>query len=151
MAGLCIDCGVPVTKQSLRCRSCRTKKQWEIGALRPHPMPLQPSEIREMAEIECAWVGALIEGEGHIAKNQAHVSVAMTEIEPIATLLRLTGAGTIMYQEKNGGDPRYKPIWWWELHRKLSILALLEQISPYLASTQEHAQRVIATLRAEVG
>lgn len=100
-----------------------------------------PSSVREMTAVEAAWVGALIEGEGSMiahprGRTTWAVTVQSTDVETIATLLRLTGAGLVY--SKRVPDGR-KPQWSWEVRRKFDVRDLLYQVCPYLTGKRERA------------
>lgn len=84
-----------------------------------------------MTAEEAAWVGALIEGEGCVTFGRSNWSlvVASTEIETVATLLRLTGAGTVCLASR---PPNRRPVWRWCVARKIDLRAVMWQVYPYL-------------------
>ena len=69
----CPECGGVMDRKSHRCQGCFLR--W----LRPYL--LRPSTVRQMSDIEAAWVGAMIEGEGTIRADG--VSLSNTEIEKL--------------------------------------------------------------------
>lgn len=72
------------------------------------------------------------------------VKSSSTEVETIATVLRLVGDGNV--QTYQSPRPRHKRAWSWEMQSRRSILALLPQIIPYLTSKREVAEAMYAEL-----
>ncbi|KKN84431.1 hypothetical protein LCGC14_0288930 [marine sediment metagenome] len=129
--------------------------------------------VRTMSDVEAAWVGAMIEGEGSIRLRGrlkpgvwvpigAHtrdrlddvdqispmgVDFYSTDVETIATMLRLTGCGTVYYREPrpdyvspNGAQAfAKKPSWQWVVQYKELVRGICAQIQPYLTSKRDLA------------
>lgn len=109
------------------------------------PTP-KPSSLREMSEVDAAWIGAMVEGEGCITNTPSNYTfpyrlvVCSTSVETIATLLRLTAVGTI---HTRPSKPGYKSLWVWSVDRQNDIRALLRYISPYLTDKQDLANAAL--------
>ncbi len=93
------------------------------------------STAREMSAVEAAWVGAMVEGEGHVSprlhgKSSINFRVSNTSVEVISTLLRFTGVGRVYFQSLNPG--RWRPVWLWTLTRMADVEAVGRQIRPFL-------------------
>jgi len=94
----------------------------------------------------------MIEGEGTISHypqhdhNAALISVTSTSIETIATLLRLVGAGRIIFQEAR--LPNRKDAWRWTITRSNDLVALGQQIRPYLTDKSENLKGLFADIVA---
>jgi len=76
----------------------------------------------------------MVEAEGTIRcpedlRQASLISVVNTSVETIATLLRLAGAGCILFC---GVRPNRKPAWRWQLTAHNDLMALGRQIRPYL-------------------
>ena len=112
----------------------------------------QPRTARELSPIEAAWLGAMIEGEGsfgaydygkltHYPGTYLSLSVANTEVETIATVLRLAGCGgvTVTHRVTRYHQDHHKPNWTWQERRRANVIALLRQIAPFLTGKQERA------------
>jgi len=144
----CTDCDKTIKKSSTRCKSCARKFEWGNGSRVYNSYgPRGVSTVRQLTEVEAAWLGALIEGEGHIAAHTDHrgycqprVVVEMVPVEPIATVLRLVGDGNISMAKQR--EP-YQDSWRWELKKMRSLQEFLPQIMPYLASKREVAEEVL--------
>ncbi len=100
-----------------------------------------------MTATEAAWVGAMIEGEGGVYCYKKHgaqpsVQVCNTEVETIATILRLVGDGNVSVQKK---VRPYKDLWQWSLSAVNSVADLLPQVTPYLTGKRERAEYVLTT------
>src|SRR3990167_2254942 len=98
---------------------------------------MHPSSLREMTEVEAAWVGATIEAEGTISRRTQkpqiiEIRVGSSSVETIATLLRLRGVGTVYLHSSAASPLTKKTIWDWVVFRKLDSLALISAVSPYL-------------------
>ena len=83
-----------------------------------------------MSEVERAWVGAFIEADGcaFIRRRPNRtgsivVSVTQKELDPIATLLRITGAGAIQLHQGS--------MWYWTVARMNESKTLARQCAPY--------------------
>lgn len=91
---------------------------------------------KEMTEIERAWVGAFIEADGTVfATTQASgrtrrftIGAVQLEIDPIATLLRVTGVGSV--SRVRNGEGR-NPVWRWIVGAYEDALSIAEQCAPY--------------------
>ena len=103
----------------------------EIREAHPGGARPRPSTVRTMTEIERAWVGAFIEADGcafvrHQPERSDHIVITITqkEIDPIATCLRVTGAGRVHL------DMRVN-IWFWSVSRLNDARELAIQCAPY--------------------
>lgn len=103
-------------------------------------------------------MGAMLEGEGcfllrypddkHPTALRGGLRCASTDIETIATLLRLVGDGNVGFHRP--APAHYKDVWWWDLAKQRSLLALLPQIMPFLTSKYLVAQEMYEKLRGYV-
>ena len=107
--------------------------------------------MRQMSNIESAWVGAMIEGEGSVTECKSgngqvypRLVVYNTEVETISTILRLTGGGAVYYDGRNN-QTHLKPCWRWCLTGTKKVVEVLEQIQPYLSGKQDEAKRLLDT------
>lgn len=93
----------------------------------------------------------MIEGEGTVSwrfRNpnvmEPLVSVGNTEVETIATVLRLVGAGCVgILSQSSLGT---KTMWQWTLHKRADVVKLLAQIIPYLTGKQGQSKALLWTL-----
>lgn len=106
-----------------------------------------------MSPEESAWVGAMIEGEGHIHIGHrkrgnmfGFVIVTICDVETIATLLRFVGDGTVHMPQRRA--PNYLQPWTWILSPMNSMSNLLPQIIPYLTGKRDRAEELLVGLRA---
>ena len=115
-------------------------------------MTYQPQVAREMLPIEAAWVGAMVEGDGSFGvypRASQHgymkLSVNNTEVETIATLLRLTGAGGISVVDRETRYHRrhHKANWQWQVGRRADVVAILRQIAPFHTGKQDRALALV--------
>jgi hypothetical protein len=98
--------------------------------------------IRQMTEVERAWVAGLLEGEGcffpieyktkgYGPYTYARVAVLMTDLDVLQRLQEITGIGHI-----NGPtprkDPRHKPIWHWVASKNKESIILMRAVYPLM-------------------
>lgn len=96
----------------------------ELNARHPGGSKLRPSQVRTMSDVERAWVGAFIEADGcAFMRKGPNLNVVQKEIDPLATLLRVTGAGKIQMNSKG--------IWAWTVWRANDALDIAKQCAPY--------------------
>lgn len=123
----CDVCRSPVHYKSrtFKCHKCARKlgKQ-PLGKL---------TTVRNLTECQSAWVGAMIEGEGSVTQvkdsNRIKISVYNTDVEIISTLLRFVGEGRISVDKRSSKN---KLCWHWSMHKKISIVKLAKQITPWM-------------------
>lgn len=130
----------------LRCRKCEI--QYRTTG--------HPTSIQNLSPEAAAWLGAMVEGEGSLSWDRPNtcnnqyrlrVVVANTEVETIATCLRLVGAGRVTSQVMGNS----KRVWHWVLSRRSDIAALLPQILPYLTGKREKALEALVVYRPMAG
>ena len=87
---------------------------------------------------ECAYVGAMLDGEGciNMTPNGKYPSVRIfnTEVEYIAAILRATGCGRV-----HSELPRMrgkKRLWGWIAGRGNDLQSLIPQLLPYSTKAQ---------------
>jgi hypothetical protein len=98
--------------------------------------------IRQMTEVELAWVAGLLEGEGcffpieyktkgYRPYTYARVAVLMTDLDVLQRLQELTGIG-----HSDGPtprkDPRHKPIWHWVASENKESITLMRAVYPLM-------------------
>jgi len=111
----------------------------------------RPATVRTLSPLEAAWFGGLFEGEGSIPQHGERrkrsgaitLELSSTEIETIATVLRLVGAGSIDYipaeRFARRGLPHRKDQWRWRLHGRENCDSILRTILPFLTGKRERA------------
>ena len=113
----------------------------------------KPRKVRTLSDVEAAWVGAMIDGEGSIyrcvGRSPYRMDFANTEVELVATMLRLVGSGCVGYvngkpSERRAFIKHIKDAWRWYLYPINDIAALLEQIAPYSIKAQKWLPDVLA-------
>lgn len=110
---------------------------------------IRTSEARAMTPVEAAWVGAMIEGEGHVSpklhgKLSVNFSVSNTSVEIISTLLRFTGVGRVYFQSLKPGV--WKPVWLWRLTRMVDVEAVGKQVRPFLGDKRTVLDCLLAAI-----
>ncbi len=109
--------------------------------------PRQKSTVRQLSSPEAAWLGAMVEGEGSIClrgRRPRYIAVYSSEVETVATCLRLAGDGTVIYDGEPSSAIGRKPMWRWHLAKINSLFELLPQLIPYLTSKDGRAEEVLA-------
>lgn len=169
----CPECGRDVhpypaaTRGIRRCHSCAAKESWRKGehahitgrALSRLQILGRPCTVRDMSDAEAAWVGAMIEGEGNFVhqpagkngrlSHGAEVLVHNTEVETVATCLRLVGDGTINVVLPRAHRMATMPLWRWRTAKHRSMRKLLPQIIPFLTGKREAACLYLSLLEHE--
>ena len=97
-----------------------------------------PSQVRTLSDVEAAYVGAMLDGEGHIGR-EPHIYVTNTNVEIIATLLRAIGLGRVT--PGSMGPQNRLQVWRYALTRINDVFALLPQIVSYSMKAQECLKR----------
>lgn len=113
-------------------RSESMRRAWEDPEKRARLLSNRRHErrIKEMSPVEAAWVGAIIEGEGHALKGNTpsgSIRVTNTDVEIISALLRVTGVGNVYLKPEKVN----KDCWVWDVSASADVLSLAEQIAPY--------------------
>ncbi len=100
----------------------------------------EPSRLVQMTEIERVYMGVWLDSDGSVTRRHGviwGITVSNTEIEHIATALRLTQAGSVAftpYRAKNQYGK--KPLWRWSLQRRAEVRDFLQQVRPYSIKAQ---------------
>lgn len=101
------------------------------------------SRVRQMSEVEAAWVGAIIEGEGYVvvapkhSKHKAKMGVVNTDPEVLSALLRLTGAGSVGQVGRSRSKWSKKMCFTWQVQRWREVQDLARLCSPYCMKLQK--------------
>ena len=106
------------------------------------PTRRKATSLRLMSEVEAAYVGALVDGEGCIRNQDVHsrgggrsvsVVVGNTELELISALLRITGIGVVCKDKPQLGR---LPFWRWGVYAIEDTKSLLRRIAAYSLKAQ---------------
>lgn len=111
---------------------------------------------------EAAWIGAMLEGEGTVSLRfdergyeDVDLVIYNSEVETIATCLRVIGDGCVYYRGKRLSSKwpgsGSKEQWAWSLQRKPAVRDLLRQIIPYLTGKQDRAKIAFMVLHPIAG
>ena len=148
--GTCPDCSCRTSRSGCRCSPCAIRKLWREGKM---VRRTRPRRGRDLAEVEAAWLGAMVEGEGSVLGRKRNtrstpiqplVQVCNSSVEVIATCLRLVGTGCVYLRPRCRGDKdHWKPVWFWIVTARQDVLYLLDRIAPYLASKQDRAMAIL--------
>ena len=117
--------------------------------------PFQPSSVKEMTEIEAAWMGALLEGEGtaEVAwyptrqgsgryTPRIRASVVNTDPELMSACLRLVGTGSVSPRSpREGSFGKHKQQFVWTLQARNSVLDFFHRVAPYSMKAQDALTR----------
>lgn len=100
-----------------------------------------------MDEIECAWVATLLEGEGSfglgaqghrvrtVAIRQLRITCAMTDLDTIEKLHRITGIGNIAQESRTDKRRPYaKLLYVWHASKRGDVVPVLEAIRPHMGA-----------------
>lgn len=106
--------------------------------------PREPvsSSLRVMSEIEAAYVSALIDTDGCVSCDGGRywrIEFTNTEVELIATILRLTGVGRVYHRNRQGNA-----CWDWGVYRISDVIALMKQLQPFSLKIQRVLEKVNA-------
>jgi len=132
-----------------------------LNWLHIHNMPIRPSSsmvsdtlrfTKKLSLFELGWISALIDGEGHIMLMKqpsrtnsfsASVGITNTSKELLEKVRDTLGVGSIIYNKYSGEYKAYRDLFRIELFGRRDILALLEQIMPYLIIKRKQATLLI--------
>lgn len=96
----------------------------------------EPSSVRDMTEIELAWLAGWLEGEGSFILQHNHgmryprVSASSTDRDVLEYILAITGVGTLYDRPKR--FEHYKDQWAWMVYRKNDAVDLMTRLAPYM-------------------
>ena len=96
--------------------------------------------IRNMVEVERAYVGAAIDTDGTacLCGKYWRISVTNSELEIISALLRATGTGSVYLRPReNQTLNATKNCWMWSISKQADILVLARQCAPYSTKLQK--------------
>jgi hypothetical protein len=95
-------------------------------------------ELKELSQIEAAWLAGIIEGEGSIRiepKNGVVVRLSMTDEDVVRKVSAMCGAGNFFPLKPHAAwKAHYKPQFRWELGRREDVVPFLQAILPHLGS-----------------
>ena len=101
------------------------------------------ARARQMTEVEAAWVGAMIEGEGSVIVRQSRsgyhelkIVVHNTDVEIMSAMLRAVGTGSIGVKTFSKQWQR-KTCWVWQLQAAEDVRAVAAQCKPYSTKCQK--------------
>ena len=98
---------------------------------------------RKMSEIEKAYVGAMIDGEGGFYEysNQAlKIRLGNSDYEIISALLRATGVGKVYWFPRR--KPHHKDALHWTVLRRNDVIDIAKQIRKYSSKAQKLLLRI---------
>ena len=119
------------------------------------------SKFRAMSAIEAAWLGGMIEADGHTTfgplqprRSMPGISVAVTNTSPevISACLRLTHVGKVVFKppKPRPGIGSTKPCFRWHVQAWLDVLGVLRAIRPYCTKAQAALHQLSAYYGAPV-
>jgi hypothetical protein len=95
-----------------------------------------------MSEAECAYVGAMLDGEGWVAMTSGggpYITVGNTDLEIISALMRATGIGTVYYSPPSTHRGNLVQ-WRWSVVRIADARDLAQRVVLY----SQKAQRLLS-------
>ena len=112
--------------------------------------------MKKLNDIESAWLGALIEGEGSIqlCRNRRNygqkvyyypqIAISNTEVETIATCLRFCGEGNVFLRKAYHSEFNARKLQWvFSMAGWKRCIPVLESIAPYLTGKQDRALGIL--------
>ena len=122
------------------CNKNKTSRALCLPCARTTHRTYQERRIKEFSEIEAAWIGALIEGEGSVGSDgRDHMKVTVTNTDPevLSAFLRVLGTGHIYPHHKNRTRNNHtKPCYTWQISRRVDILYLVQRCFHYSTKLQ---------------
>ncbi len=100
----------------------------------------RPSRMKEITEVEAAWIGSMIEGEGSALMRHTEwydhpmVVVVNTDPEIHSVFLRILGMGSIFYKKPE--KISHKPCFVWNCTRYNEVVDLLKACKKYSMKLQ---------------
>ncbi len=98
----------------------------------------------DMKVYEAAWLAGFVDGEGCISSFMARgkyknwfLQIGNTNLSALEYCQRITGCGRIIKKKEAHGN--YKTQWQWRVSAQRDLVAVLEQITPYLIIKSEAA------------
>ena len=103
--------------------------------------------IRQMTDVEAAWMGAMLEGEGsvmllpHHSSRKPFVRAVITNTDPeiMSACLRLTNAGRVNRGQDNRSSlvRETKICFAWAIQAWNDVMSFLQQVRPYSMKAQQ--------------
>ena len=120
-----------------RQRMLGRKITWCDKLSEAHRGQFLPNEAKEMAAVEAAYVGAMLDAEGSVSFKGfcASFTICNTEIELISAILRATGTGGVYYK---AAKDHVKEAWTWAAGRRNTLDNLAVQLAPYSLKAQKY-------------
>jgi len=105
--------------------------------------------LARIKPVDLGWLAGIIEGEGSIVlregpKNShwAVIRVAMTDLDIVMRLRKVTGRGKLTYIQPT--QPHHKPQYQWALGARADVTAILRLIYPLMGHRRK--ERITAAL-----
>jgi hypothetical protein len=101
---------------------------------------LKDRTVLNMSTTEAAWLAGFFDGEGSLTKSTGGrnhkykswiVSISNTCLESLQFCSKITNAGSICTKDRKNIENR-KPAWDWRVNSQRNIVAICEQMLPYL-------------------
>lgn len=124
-----------------RCRICRNERT--RARYKPFLKMVKKGEegyryetqVREMTEVELAYVAGWLEGEGTfllVRGRYPRVVGGSTDLDTLENLQRITGVGSIYEQPRH--PDRRKTIWYWHVVPFNDAATLMRLLEPHMMS-----------------
>ena len=100
-----------------------------------------PSRLRNVSEVEAAYLGALLDGEGCITNTSGghrQLRVGNTDLELISACLRATGIGNVSLQKPR--ELQKLNLWRWEVGRAQEVEDLCHRLALYSFKAQRELE-----------
>lgn len=125
-------------RQSERTKAFNAKRQYDIG-----PVTLKPV----LDDVTWAYIAGLLDGEGHIRRDQPTISIANTN-RPLMLWLVKTLGGYVRYQKPKLARV---PCGSWLIHGARNCAFIIDRTEKHLIIKREAAQAMRARLVAKYG
>ena len=123
-------------------------------------LALMPSKkikttVHELSIEEAAWLAGFFDGEGsivtyipshlkHLGTKAYAILLPNTHLESLEKCKEITGAGNICVKYK--GDERIKRQWTWNVHPRVDVISILNQILPYTITKKEKIKKILTEI-----
>jgi len=100
----------------------------------------EPSRLVQMTEMVRVYMGAWLDSDGSVTHRHGKIwgiTVSGTEIEHIASFLRLMQVGSVSFTPyRPSNQYGTKPLWRWSIQRRAEVRDFLAHVSPYSIKAQ---------------
>lgn len=119
----------------------------------------RPSRVREMSEVEKAWLAGLLEGEGSFMRldrasrpgERPRLSCIMSDLDIIQRLADVTGVGIVkLHPTRDDNRLGKKPLYSWITTRHAEVRDICHAIRPHMGERRRAQIDRILDLLADI-